>query len=295
MEQIEIGNLYINRGTTGAIVNRQPFGGWRRSSVGPTAKAGGQHYVNSLRRWAPLTDAASSIEQALEWWRSTGSQAIDRSGLAVEKNFQRYRRHAKPIVVRVDAAFDETGRSLINAIVHEAGVVVSYSALEAVAAAPDAVIRSTTSLGARAEGVDQVRWLSRVRAERGAPAPRGQRRPARARPTRRRRDGAVATRAERRHHPSSLRQRERRTEAELRGIGILSVRGLGPRCDGVGPLATIAGCSLVFMALSQRVDARGGEVDPVIGHPVGHYEDVAVRHRTAGVDDVRHVAVLLVG
>ena len=46
MDRMEAGNLYINRGTTGAIVNRQPFGGWRRSSVGPTAKAGGHHYVN---------------------------------------------------------------------------------------------------------------------------------------------------------------------------------------------------------------------------------------------------------
>ena len=34
MESVEAGNLYINRGITGAIVNRQPFGGWKRSSVG---------------------------------------------------------------------------------------------------------------------------------------------------------------------------------------------------------------------------------------------------------------------
>ena len=26
----EAGNVYVNRGTTGAIVRRQPFGGWKR-------------------------------------------------------------------------------------------------------------------------------------------------------------------------------------------------------------------------------------------------------------------------
>ncbi len=161
MERIQAGNLYLNRGTTGAIVNRQPFGGWRRSSVGPTAKAGGHHYVNALRRWSVLTDAPASIEQARDWWHSTGSQAIDRSGLAVEKNFQRYRRHAKPVAVRVDDSFDTSQRSLIDAIVHEAGVVVTFSAGAAVAAAPEAVIETTAALAARTEGLDRVRWLSR--------------------------------------------------------------------------------------------------------------------------------------
>src|SRR5688572_5815268 len=39
------GNLYINRGTTGAIVLRQPFGGLGKSCVGPGMKAGGPNYV----------------------------------------------------------------------------------------------------------------------------------------------------------------------------------------------------------------------------------------------------------
>jgi len=42
---IRAGNLYVNRGTTGAIVLRQPFGGMGRSSVGPGLKAGGPNYV----------------------------------------------------------------------------------------------------------------------------------------------------------------------------------------------------------------------------------------------------------
>jgi len=43
---IEAGNLYINRGITGAIVNRQPFGGMKRSAFGGGIKAGGKNYVS---------------------------------------------------------------------------------------------------------------------------------------------------------------------------------------------------------------------------------------------------------
>jgi RHH-type transcriptional regulator, proline utilization regulon repressor / proline dehydrogenase / delta 1-pyrroline-5-carboxylate dehydrogenase len=39
----EVGNLYINRGITGAIVNRQPFGGFKLSGIG--SKAGGPDYL----------------------------------------------------------------------------------------------------------------------------------------------------------------------------------------------------------------------------------------------------------
>ncbi|MEI6754015.1 MAG: bifunctional proline dehydrogenase/L-glutamate gamma-semialdehyde dehydrogenase [Paludibacter sp.] len=43
---IEAGNLYINRGITGAIVNRQPFGGMKLSAFGGGIKAGGRNYVS---------------------------------------------------------------------------------------------------------------------------------------------------------------------------------------------------------------------------------------------------------
>lgn len=41
--EFEVGNLYINRTTTGAIVSRQPFGGFKMSGVG--SKAGGPDYL----------------------------------------------------------------------------------------------------------------------------------------------------------------------------------------------------------------------------------------------------------
>ncbi len=42
-EDFEVGNLYINRTCTGAIVGRQPFGGFKLSGVG--SKAGGPDYL----------------------------------------------------------------------------------------------------------------------------------------------------------------------------------------------------------------------------------------------------------
>jgi RHH-type proline utilization regulon transcriptional repressor/proline dehydrogenase/delta 1-pyrroline-5-carboxylate dehydrogenase len=39
----DVGNLYINRKITGALVGRQPFGGFRMSGIG--SKAGGPDYL----------------------------------------------------------------------------------------------------------------------------------------------------------------------------------------------------------------------------------------------------------
>ncbi len=46
---IQAGNLYINRGITGAIVNRQPFGGMKLSAFGGGIKAGGLNYVSCFQ------------------------------------------------------------------------------------------------------------------------------------------------------------------------------------------------------------------------------------------------------
>ncbi len=44
--ELDVGNLYINRGITGALVNRQPFGGARMSGIG--SKAGGPDYLQQF-------------------------------------------------------------------------------------------------------------------------------------------------------------------------------------------------------------------------------------------------------
>ena len=55
VDRLDAGTLYVNRPITGAIVGRQPFGGWKASSVGPGAKAGGPNYVLQLGRWRQAT------------------------------------------------------------------------------------------------------------------------------------------------------------------------------------------------------------------------------------------------
>lgn len=67
LDTIQAGNLYVNRGITGAIVQRQPFGGWKKSVVGCTTKAGGPNYLVGLGTWqrsasalsAPIVDAGA--------------------------------------------------------------------------------------------------------------------------------------------------------------------------------------------------------------------------------------------
>jgi RHH-type transcriptional regulator, proline utilization regulon repressor / proline dehydrogenase / delta 1-pyrroline-5-carboxylate dehydrogenase len=54
LDHVEAGNLYVNRGITGAIVRRQPFGGWKRSSVGGSTKAGGPSYVMGFGSFSPV-------------------------------------------------------------------------------------------------------------------------------------------------------------------------------------------------------------------------------------------------
>jgi RHH-type transcriptional regulator, proline utilization regulon repressor / proline dehydrogenase / delta 1-pyrroline-5-carboxylate dehydrogenase len=45
-QEFQVGNLYLNRGITGALVARQPFGGYKLSGIG--TKAGGPDYLNQF-------------------------------------------------------------------------------------------------------------------------------------------------------------------------------------------------------------------------------------------------------
>jgi RHH-type proline utilization regulon transcriptional repressor/proline dehydrogenase/delta 1-pyrroline-5-carboxylate dehydrogenase len=149
MDSVEAGNLYINRGITGAIVERQPFGGWKRSAVGATAKAGGANYVNALRNWNPLQSLSAAKWSVDEWWKKVGSQAIDKAGLTVEKNYQRYRRPLHPIIVRIDDTTKNEESALIKYIAQVTGTEVLFSS---------AGYESIDELVERANY--KVRWLS---------------------------------------------------------------------------------------------------------------------------------------
>ncbi len=55
--EFRVGNLYVNRGITGAVVDRQPFGGFKMSGIG--SKAGGPDYL--LQFCEPKTISENTI------------------------------------------------------------------------------------------------------------------------------------------------------------------------------------------------------------------------------------------
>jgi RHH-type transcriptional regulator, proline utilization regulon repressor / proline dehydrogenase / delta 1-pyrroline-5-carboxylate dehydrogenase len=132
LESVDAGNLYVNRGITGAIVRRQPFGGWKRSTVGASAKAGGPNYLMTLGSWdslevdpgedlvlegisEPVARVIMRAQAGLEFvefdrvrlaavrdqraWASEFGISRDVSGLGVERDVFRYR--ALPVTLRL--------------------------------------------------------------------------------------------------------------------------------------------------------------------------------------------------
>ncbi|QOK23695.1 proline dehydrogenase family protein [Janibacter indicus] len=158
-ETVAVGNAYVNRHITGAIVRRQSFGGWKASSIGPGAKAGGPNYVAQLGTWsaaglptkgAPVASAvratvdaqlaalgsyvgdderawleAALASDAAAWADELGVEH-DESALVVESNVFRYRPHPRVLVRAGDGTrVVELLRLIAAATLTGAHVVVS--------------------------------------------------------------------------------------------------------------------------------------------------------------------------
>ncbi len=93
IDRVHAGNVYVNRHTTGAIVRRQPFGGWKHSAVGPGAKTGGPH---DILRFVRFRDA--KLEGRFDL---AVLAPHDDAGLAAEANVLGYRPLTK-VIVRPD-------------------------------------------------------------------------------------------------------------------------------------------------------------------------------------------------
>ena len=67
-QKIRAGNLYINRGTTGAIVLRQPFGGLGKSAVGSGRKVGSYNYITQFMNIEdrPNTDGSKIVNPPIK-------------------------------------------------------------------------------------------------------------------------------------------------------------------------------------------------------------------------------------
>ena len=155
LDRVEVGNAYVNRHITGAIVQRQPFGGWKRSSIGCGVKAGGPDYVLSLTRVHPAEPSRAAATASFErWWAEWFSLDHDPSGLVSERNILRYR-PIGPVLLR----FDETVPAETVAIAIDAarrcGVRVHVS--DAATESEPAMLDRVASLH-----VERVRCLSAV-------------------------------------------------------------------------------------------------------------------------------------
>ncbi|AXT84813.1 1-pyrroline-5-carboxylate dehydrogenase [Aeromicrobium sp. A1-2] len=184
ISKVQAGNLYVNRGITGAIVQRQPFGGWKRSSVGTTAKAGGPNYLTHLGTWRPrplrpteipdLSPAVSKILDACErhvtaaehraliaaagsdqtaWTREYGVLK-DVSKLGVERNVFRY--VPVPVSIRFEGFLPELVRVLLVAARTDAPITVSSRSALPDGLAPHATVQT------------HQEWLADVSANRPA-------------------------------------------------------------------------------------------------------------------------------
>lgn len=158
LENVQAGNLYVNRGITGAIVQRQPFGGWKKSSVGLGAKAGGPNYLTQLGTWHKAQfqvesqrrsshqavaavlgspEVAGVVSAAdLGWlracaaddqrvWEQEFGVTKDPTGLSVEANLFRYRPRSVVVRVAENAAMVDVLRVSLAAARSGSDVVLS--------------------------------------------------------------------------------------------------------------------------------------------------------------------------
>ncbi|MFT4087419.1 MAG: bifunctional proline dehydrogenase/L-glutamate gamma-semialdehyde dehydrogenase [Gordonia sp. (in: high G+C Gram-positive bacteria)] len=179
LDRVQAGNLYVNRGITGAIVRRQPFGGWKRSSVGLGSKAGGPNYLMLFGRWTDrdgvpgvvagtpkLPEVAAFLKslssddlvdaEAAAWlgaaandddraWRVEFGAPRDETGLQSEANIFRYRPTSVVLRVAPDATAAQTARVLIAA--HRAGASVTISCSPEVGETVAGALEAATRLG----------------------------------------------------------------------------------------------------------------------------------------------------
>ena len=113
------GNLYVNRSTTGAIVQRQPFGGIKASSFGFGMKAGGKNYVlQFMQPESGEKDLKKAANSYKKWAEELFNLEIDYANLRGQDNFNRY---LKPDLVYI----------LVDELVNENHIYMTEEACKA--------------------------------------------------------------------------------------------------------------------------------------------------------------------
>jgi RHH-type proline utilization regulon transcriptional repressor/proline dehydrogenase/delta 1-pyrroline-5-carboxylate dehydrogenase len=128
LDLVQVGNAYVNRHITGAVVQRQPFGGWKRSTIGCGSKAGGPDYVLGLCTVRDACgDGLAAAEQSFDmWWNDRFSIEHDPSALVSERNVLRYR-PLDGVVLRIDGDTDPGDIAVARAAASRCGVRLTIS------------------------------------------------------------------------------------------------------------------------------------------------------------------------
>jgi RHH-type transcriptional regulator, proline utilization regulon repressor / proline dehydrogenase / delta 1-pyrroline-5-carboxylate dehydrogenase len=160
LEHVEVGNAYVNRHITGAIVQRQPFGGWKRSAVGPGAKAGGPAYVATLGSWSDAPDvrvlddvawlARARADDASAWAHFAVEH--DPTGLRVEANILRHRPY-DGVIIRCEAGVDRRALARVVAAARTARTPVQVSVAPDGDVDPAGVVAAAASVAAHVPGI----------------------------------------------------------------------------------------------------------------------------------------------
>jgi RHH-type proline utilization regulon transcriptional repressor/proline dehydrogenase/delta 1-pyrroline-5-carboxylate dehydrogenase len=155
LDHVQVGNAYVNRHITGAVVRRQPFGGWKRSSVGGGPKAGGPHYVTAMCRIsAPAPDRERAEGSFATWWSEWFGREHDPTMMRSERNLLRYR-PLDGVLLRVDDDVPAEAVAVAEKASSRCGVrLVRSSAADE---SEDELLARVT-----AEGVERVRLLSPI-------------------------------------------------------------------------------------------------------------------------------------
>ena len=195
IDKVEAGNVYVNRGITGAIVRRQSFGGWKKSAVGTGTKAGGPNYLVALGNWtrSPSRSIASPADEHVKnllkrirephafgreeidflsraassdaaAWAAEFGVGHDPSRLGVERNILRYVPHQ--VHVRLDSEGSLADAMRVVAAGMTAGAPISLSTARAL---PVAVGGALAEAGVEIVEENDADWRAALRHVAGTP------------------------------------------------------------------------------------------------------------------------------
>ena len=201
VQGVEAGNLYVNRDLLGDAVQRQPYGGWKRSMIGTKLKSGSPNTLLHLGAWRAVEDSEQShtlhlrgleepVQRLIEAlqanlpfaafervrrtalscqiaWNEEFGEVIDRSALGVERNLFRYRPVRCLIRAAGDAEAAQLGQVLVAALAARAPIVLSTAR-----PLPEVLLRELALRQAEVTVEDDEGFLRRMAEEGLAEAPR---------------------------------------------------------------------------------------------------------------------------